>query len=144
MVFKIGGQGSYAVQTGLLHGFVRAAKQKADKLRIRRKLRRFAMQNFLRVKLAIVLLYGRLHGKMIRMIGLHHYLAGQGPAACAPCHLGNQLKSALCASIIRHIQRAVRRQHAHQRHVFKIMAFGNHLRADEHIGLLLGKRLKNF
>ena len=59
--------------------------------------------------------------------------------AAAAGNMGQQLKRPLRRSIITDVQRQIRRQNPHQRHVRKIMPFHDHLGADQDIRLLIGK-----
>ncbi len=61
--------------------------------------------------------------------------AAAGPAGC----LGDQLESPLGGPEIGHAQHQVGRQDADDRDIGKIMAFGDHLGTDQHIGLTPGE-----
>ena len=76
---------------------------------------------------------------MFRVIGLHDHLSRHVRPAGTARHLGDQLEGALHAAVVRQVQRQVRRNDAHQRHVGKIQALGDHLGAHQHIGFAAAK-----
>ena len=74
-----------------------------------------------------------LHGVMILKIGLQHDFAGSLAATGASGDLGEQLERAFGGAEIGKAERDVGSDHAHQRHAVNVVAFGDHLRADEEI-----------
>ena len=72
---------------------------------------------------------------MKRRERLHENLALHVAAPGAPGDLREQLEGALARAEIRLVQREVGVNDADQRDVRKMQALGNHLRADENVGL---------
>ena len=83
-----------------------------------------------------IVVAGKLHRRAVRRIGLHHDLAFDLATPSAACHLHQKLQRALRRSEIWQIQRQIRIQHAHQRHIWEIEAFRDHLSADHEVDLL--------
>ena len=72
---------------------------------------------------------------MVGIVGLHHNAAGQIATAGAAADLGHQLEDALGGAEVGHGQRVVAAHHADQRDAVNVVAFGDHLRADEQVDL---------
>ena len=64
-------------------------------------------------------------------------------ASRAPRCLRQQRKGSLRRSVIRQMQRTVRRQHSHQRYIGNIVSLRYHLRANQHIGRTVSKAPQN-
>ena len=64
---------------------------------------------------------------------------GKLPAPGAAGHLREQLKRSLGCAKIRHPETDIGGDHSHQRHVRNVVAFGDHLRADENVEFALAK-----
>src|SRR4051812_43301283 len=91
------------------------------------------------VKAAIVLGRRMTQGVMMRMIRLNQDATRQVAATGAAGHLRNQLEGPLSGAKIRQRQARVNRNDSDQSDIGKIMALGQHLRADEQINLTLPK-----
>ena len=72
---------------------------------------------------------------MIRRAGLHQHFAGLLAAAGPSRHLHQELEGALGGAEVGQVQGHVGVEHADERDVRKIEALGDHLRAEEHVGL---------
>ena len=77
---------------------------------------------------------------MLRLIALHHHAARVHAASRAPLHLRQQLECALLAAVVWQVERHVRRDHTHERHIGEVMPLGDHLRSNEHLRLSLAER----
>ena len=112
-----------------------AADQKGKQILKRRRHQRLSHFNFIAVKRLVILGGGGLNHTVFRRIGLNHRPTRLIPPAAAPHRLGQQRKSPLPRPKIAAVQRKVCIQHAGQRDVFKIQSFGDHLRAQQNLGL---------
>src|ERR1700747_440843 len=81
----------------------------------------------------VVLLDGVLNRVMFGIKSLNKYAAGQFAPAGAASNLGHQLEGAFGGAEVRHSQRTVGADDSHERDAVKIVAFGEHLRADKNI-----------
>src|SRR5260370_31389784 len=81
----------------------------------------------------VVLLDGVLNRVMFGIKSLNKYPAGQFAAAGAASDLGHQLEGAFGGAEVRHGQRTVGADDSYERDAMKIVAFGEHLRADKNI-----------
>ena len=70
---------------------------------------------------------------------LHHCLPSNVAAASPARNLGEQLKGALAGAKLGQAETDVRGNHADQRDPRKIVPFGDHLRADQHVDFPGGK-----
>ena len=82
---------------------------------------------------AVVLRGGGLNHLILRLVRLDDDLPRQCTASSAPGDLRQQLECPLPRAVVGQIQRHIRRNHAHQRHLREIQPLGNHLRADEQL-----------
>ena len=90
------------------------------------------MEFRLKKSLIIVFLGGR-QGKMLRVKGLDKNLPRAFSPPSPPGHLGQKLESALAGVILRKKEAEVRGHHSHESDLWKVVAFGDHLGADENI-----------
>ncbi len=70
---------------------------------------------------------------MLGIVGLDDHFAGFVRAAGASRHLGAELESTFRGTKIRDVEADIGVDDAHQRHIGKIKAFGDHLRAEQDI-----------
>ncbi len=77
---------------------------------------------------------------MLRTVGLDDHLSGLVVPAGPARGLGQQLERPLPASEIRRVQRQIRRQDPHKRHIGKIMALHDHLGPHENVRLPFRER----
>ena len=104
----------------------------------------FAEFDFLFVKAGEVMAARILDRRMKRRERLHEHLALDIAAAGATGDLREQLEGALARAEIRLMQREVGVNDADERHVREMQALGNHLRADENVGLARAKIAEDF
>ena len=64
-------------------------------------------------------------------VGLDHGSSRLTAPSGPPDHLCQQIEGALRRPVVIHIQRRVRAEDAHQRHIFKIQSLGHHLRSQQ-------------
>src|SRR5215470_16682447 len=81
----------------------------------------------------VILPDGVLNRVMLRIKRLDEHAAGEIAAAGAACDLREQLKSALGGAKVGQAERGVGADYADQRDALKIVALGEHLRADQNI-----------
>ena len=112
----------------------------AEHVRRRRIQKQRPIPDLLLVKSLIVLPRGQLHRVVLRLVGLDHDFPRPNPAPCAARRLCEQLERALRRPVVLRVQRDVREQDAHERHLRKIMSLHDHLRPDEDVRLLLPER----
>ena len=79
------------------------------------------------VEAVIVLLRRRQDHVVAGGVGLDHRTALLLPPAGPAHHLRQQAEGALRRPVVIHVQRQIRRQHAHQRHPGEIQSLGHHL-----------------
>src|SRR5580765_7581206 len=91
-------------------------------------------------KCRVVLLDSVLNGVMLRIKSLDEHATRQFAAASTAGNLGHQLKSPFGGTEVRHGQRAIGTNLANQRHAMKVVAFGEHLGADQEVQRSVGKR----
>ena len=72
-------------------------------------------------------------------VGLDHGTSRLTAPSGPPDHLCQQIEGALRRPVVIHIQRRVRAEDAHQRHIFKIQSLGHHLRSQQYRHPLLLK-----
>ncbi len=94
------------------------------------------------VELVIVVARGRIDTKVLRIEGLDDDAPGLCPASRAPGDLCEQRKGAFGGGKVGQVQRDIRLDHAHQRYPRQVKPFGDHLRADENVGLAVGEAIK--
>ena len=90
---------------------------------------------FLGIEPLVVVLTGVLDGVVIGAIGLQDHPASPASPPGPSGGLGHQLKGPLGGAKVGEAQSGVAPQDAHQGHTGKVMPLGNHLRAQEYIGL---------
>ncbi len=86
-----------------------------------------------------VLPAGELNAVVIGIQRLHNRFARLLAASGAPGHLGQQLKRALGGAEIGDAESDVGRDHADQRHPRKVVAFRNHLGADQDVDVAVAE-----
>ena len=86
---------------------------------------------------------GKLDRLRLRRERLHDDLARAVATAGAARHLHEQLESPLVRAKIRHVHRQVGVDESDQRHVGKVEALADHLRADEHVDLAGAKVIQD-
>ena len=74
-----------------------------------------------------------LDGVVVGKESLQHDFAGRVAAAGAPRNLRQQLKGPFGGAKVRKAERGIGADHAHQRDVGDVVAFGDHLRAHQQI-----------
>src|SRR3984893_14035914 len=89
-----------------------------------------AVANLFVIKARIVLGAGVVHRVKVRMITLNQDATWSISPTGAAGHLRDQLKGALGGAKVRQLQTRIHRNHAHQRHVRKIVSLGE--RSEEH------------
>src|SRR6266478_5517430 len=94
---------------------------------------------FALVKRTIILAHRILNRVVLRIECLNQNATGQFPTSSAARNLREQLKSSLRGAKIRQTQRRVRADHANQRDTLKIVAFRQHLRANQDVQRAAGK-----
>ena len=72
---------------------------------------------------------------MIGHVGLHNHLSGVLVPPRPAGDLGEELEGSFAAPVVGEAQRGVRRDDTHQRHVREVVTLGDHLGADEDLGL---------
>ena len=88
---------------------------------------------FLFVEGNVILLRGVLDRVVLGIIGLDENFAGEFAASGASGNLREQLEGAFGGAKIRAAQREIGGDHADQRDALEIVAFGDHLRADQNV-----------
>jgi hypothetical protein len=96
-----------------------------------------AEAEFFFVKAEEVMLRGILNGVVILKVGLEDDLAGGLAASGSSGDLSKQLKGSLGGAEVRQSESDVGANDAHERYTMDIVAFGDHLRADEEVELPL-------
>ena len=76
---------------------------------------------------------------MGRIVSLDHRLARLLSAPGPARRLGQELERPLAGTVIRRIERHIRRQDAHQRHIGEIMSLHDHLGPHQDVRLFIGK-----
>ena len=104
----------------------------------------FAEFDFLFVKAGEIVAARVLDGRMKRRERLHEHLALDVAAPGAAGDLREQLEGALARAEIRLMQRKIGVNDADERDVREMQPFGNHLRADEDVGLARAKIAEHF
>ena len=79
----------------------------------------------------IILLRRRLDHVVLGRVGLDHSSSRLTAPSGPPDHLRQQIEGALRRPVVIHIQRRVRAEDTHQRHIFKIQSLGHHLRSQQ-------------
>src|SRR5882724_1041606 len=92
-----------------------------------------AVTNLLTVKTCVILSARMTQSIMIRMIGLDQNPAASFASTRPAGDLRKQLKCTLGRPKIRQRETGIHRHHANQRDVWEIVAFGQHLCANEHV-----------
>ena len=92
-----------------------------------------AIAQFLFDEAEIIMLGGAANGVVIQVVRLHQYASGQFATAGAARDLGKQLKDAFGGAEVGQAERMIDPQHADQRDAVDVVAFGDHLRADQQI-----------
>ena len=85
----------------------------------------------------------RLDGVVLRLIRLQDHPPAQQAAARPTRHLRQHLEGALARAEVRQIEADIRTDHADQRHHRQIESLGDHLRADQHVGLAVHEALQD-
>ena len=94
---------------------------------------------------AFVVLPGRIPQHLIfRGVGLYQRPAGLVTPARSAHNLGQKYKGAFGGAVVVHIQRLIRRQDPHQRHIIKIQSLGHHLCSQKDRNFFLIKFLQHF
>ena len=81
-------------------------------------------------------------GRVVGRVGLHHDAAGEVAAPGPARDLADQLEGALRPGVVGQAQREVGVDHPDQRDARQVEPLGDHLRADEHVGLAAGEALQ--
>src|SRR5262249_19669313 len=102
-----------------------------------------AVARFSRIEVFESLRARQLKRIVIGKVTLNDNLARTVAAAGTSSHLGQQLERALGRTKVRHRERRIRREDAHQRHHWKVVAFGDHLGSDENIDVAPAESAKN-
>ncbi len=92
-----------------------------------------AKAEFFFVEAGEIVLRGVLHGVVVGKISLQHDFAWDFSAAGSAGNLGEQLKGALGGTEIREAECVVCAYHAHQGHTVDVVAFGDHLSANQQV-----------
>ena len=103
----------------------------------------FSVLYFLLVKFFPISADSSLYGHIIRGIGLNNNLSSVFSSAGPSCHLGYKLISSFRGIIFTRIERHIRSQHAHKRHIFKVVALCYHLGAYKYICSSVSKFFEN-
>ncbi len=67
--------------------------------------------------------------------GLDDHLPKRFSSSCPACNLGQQLKGSLARSEIRKMEGGIRRYDADEGHIWKVVAFDDHLRSHQDVGM---------
>ena len=89
--------------------------------------------DLLLIKRIVILRGCKRDHRIFRREGLDKRAARLLGAAAAADHLCKKLKRPLKAAVILRIQRGIGRQHADQRHIWKVKPLRDHLRPDYYI-----------
>ena len=73
--------------------------------------------------------------RQVGALGLQYHQPTLTPSASAPRHLAHHHEGMLVGAKVGIVEHGVGVENAHHRHVVEIEALGNHLRANEHVGL---------
>ena len=111
----------------------RVAHQNAGQRRERRVVQQTPELQFPLEKREIILPRGELDRIVLGIIRFDQNFAGQRAAPGAPGNLRQKLKRALGGPKIRQTELRIRGNDSHQRDALEIVAFRNHLRADEDV-----------
>ena len=99
--------------------------------------------HFTLVEGVVVVLGCRLQRIVLGRVALEDYAPASSAASCAAGHLRQKLKSSFRAAKIRQIQTNVRGNDADKSDERQVQPFGDHLRADEDVGLMAGKSIED-
>src|SRR3954454_1711157 len=93
----------------------------------------FAEFHLFLIKGFVVLLCREADGVVVRIERLDDHATGGIAASGASGGLCEKLERSFCRTEIRHAETDVREHNAYQRHLGNVVAFGNHLRADQDV-----------
>ena len=93
------------------------------------------------------MLPGICYGIMVRLMSLYYNPAAFFSPACSACDLGDELEGTFSRFEVWYPKTGIRPDYSHQSHMRKVMAFCNHLGADQYVNVSIMnsfQRLKKF
>ncbi len=99
--------------------------------------------NFRRIKTGVIMPRRQLDDRIFGHKGLHDDLAAARRASRPPGHLRQHLEGTFGGERVGQVQAHVRQHNADQRHQRQIQPFGEHLRSDQHIRLMISEMRQN-